>query len=141
MGEQIIKALGILVGFAWEQCFDTSVAAISSRLPSPATLKLLFAVFVFVVHVPAWKWWILPMDVCFGWKNPALAGIQNQDDLKRFMEQLQKDFDEKIKEEEKREDIEDVKDDAKLHREGRDDIQRVYLRADSKRHVDSERQL
>merc|ERR1719329_293709 len=33
--EQIIKALGILVGFAWEQCFDTSVAAISSRLPNP----------------------------------------------------------------------------------------------------------
>merc|ERR1719329_1724228 len=130
--EQIIKALGILVGFAWEQCFDASVSAISSRLPMPTEVKLVFAAFVFVVLVPAWKWWILPMDVCWGWKNPALVHIRNEEDLNSFIERLKKDFAEKRSEEDEHEEIEAVKEEAQLHNEGRDEVAVVRMQRGSR---------
>eukprot|EP00418_Pyrodinium_bahamense_P027119 CAMPEP_0179148382 /NCGR_PEP_ID=MMETSP0796-20121207/71805_1 /TAXON_ID=73915 /ORGANISM="Pyrodinium bahamense, Strain pbaha01" /LENGTH=78 /DNA_ID=CAMNT_0020849099 /DNA_START=1 /DNA_END=233 /DNA_ORIENTATION=- len=38
----VVLGLGILIGFAWERCFDVAVASITARVHfvSPATSKL-----------------------------------------------------------------------------------------------------
>jgi len=65
---QIIKAIGILVGFGWEQCFDQAVESISSALPQPHLSKMILALLCVTVIVPAWKWYLLPMAIQEGWK-------------------------------------------------------------------------
>jgi len=65
---QIIKAIGILVGFGWEQCFDEAVESISAVMPQPHVAKMFLALFCVAVIVPAWKWYLLPMAIQEGWK-------------------------------------------------------------------------
>jgi hypothetical protein len=65
----IIKALGILVGFSWEQCFDEAVASIASRTESPHAVKAFLALSCALVIVPAYKMYTLPMAVLDGWKH------------------------------------------------------------------------
>lgn len=77
----IISALGMLVGFSWERCFDAALGGLSTRgqgdgyeganaamsrhhlglgsVP-PAVCNLLMAVGLAVLVLPAWKWYILP---------------------------------------------------------------------------------
>eukprot|EP00418_Pyrodinium_bahamense_P094336 CAMPEP_0179037912 /NCGR_PEP_ID=MMETSP0796-20121207/14367_1 /TAXON_ID=73915 /ORGANISM="Pyrodinium bahamense, Strain pbaha01" /LENGTH=535 /DNA_ID=CAMNT_0020734223 /DNA_START=9 /DNA_END=1616 /DNA_ORIENTATION=+ len=57
----IVLGLGILIGFAWERCFDIAVVSITSRVHfiSPATSKLGMAVVLAAVVVPAWRMHIL----------------------------------------------------------------------------------
>lgn len=57
----VINALGILVGFAWEHCFDGSVASVSERTPesSRALLQLLMGCLVCLLVLPAWRRHIL----------------------------------------------------------------------------------
>lgn len=59
---QLIDALGILIGFAWEKSFDAAVVGISSRvhaLPACVT-KLLLSILICGTVIPAWRWYILP---------------------------------------------------------------------------------
>jgi len=65
---QIIGGIGILVGFAWEQCFDVAVASMASVSPDPHLAKAVLAVFCVGIIVPAWRWYLLPMVVQGGWK-------------------------------------------------------------------------
>merc|ERR1719161_662306 len=65
---QIIGGIAILVGFAWEQCFDVAVASLSSVMPAPHLMKFILAVFCVAIIVPAWFWFLLPMAVRKGWK-------------------------------------------------------------------------
>jgi len=55
----IIKALAILVGFSWEQSFDAGTQVVSELVAGPAyyqaCFKLLLAVFVAVIMIPAWR--------------------------------------------------------------------------------------
>jgi len=64
---KIIAAFGILVGFAWEQCFDTAVASLASRTSNPMVMKLVLAIFCVFLVVPAWRYYMLPMVVQKGW--------------------------------------------------------------------------
>ena len=67
--KQLIGALGILVGFSWEQAFDASVAAVSEGMPlSPSLTKVVLAVLSCSVIMPAWKRYLLPMSVFHGWR-------------------------------------------------------------------------
>merc|ERR1719379_1263572 len=59
--KELIGAIGILVGFGWEQCFDQAVDCLSSALPHPHLSKLLLALFCVGIVVPAWRWYLLPM--------------------------------------------------------------------------------
>jgi len=66
--EQVIAALGTLVGFGWEQCFDQAVESLSDVMPMPHVSKLLLGLFCVIIIVPAWKWYVLPMSEAAGWK-------------------------------------------------------------------------
>jgi len=63
-----IKAIGVLVGFSWEQCFDEATACLSSVVRFPHTTKTALAVFCGLIIVPAWRIYILPMARQEGWK-------------------------------------------------------------------------
>jgi len=60
---ELIKALGILIGFAWEKSFDASVESVSDEAahycPEPVT-KLIMSLIICVTVIPAWRWYILP---------------------------------------------------------------------------------
>jgi hypothetical protein len=67
----VILAIGILVGFAWEQCFDQAVASIASRTTSVwgrHLVKALLALMCVGVLVPAYKRFLLPMQLLQGYK-------------------------------------------------------------------------
>jgi len=63
-----IETIGVLVGFAWEQCFDRSVEAIASTSTSPHLVRFLLAFFSVCLVAPAWKFYLLPMAYQDGWK-------------------------------------------------------------------------
>lgn len=66
--EEIIDALGILIGFSWEQSFDQAVDSISEtlkadlKMPTPISRLLMSAALVAIVF-PAWKNYILPQEL------------------------------------------------------------------------------
>mmetsp|Transcript_13229 Transcript_13229/g.29402 ORF Transcript_13229/g.29402 Transcript_13229/m.29402 type:complete len:619 (+) Transcript_13229:71-1927(+) len=65
---QVIGAIGVQIGFAWEQCFDTALAAVSSRAVNPSNAKFCISLFCCFLMIPAWKKHILPMVFDDGWR-------------------------------------------------------------------------
>lgn len=65
---QIIGVMGMLIGFAWEQTFDASEAALSTIMPAPHLSKLGLAVLSVGILIPAWRYYLLPMSEAHGWK-------------------------------------------------------------------------
>eukprot|EP00930_Biecheleria_cincta_P018395 TRINITY_DN14346_c0_g1_i2.p1 TRINITY_DN14346_c0_g1~~TRINITY_DN14346_c0_g1_i2.p1 ORF type:complete len:726 (-),score=152.06 TRINITY_DN14346_c0_g1_i2:71-2218(-) len=101
--KQLIKAIGLLVGFGWEQCFDQAIVSLSSACPYKHSAKLVLGLFCVSVIVPAWKWYILPMAVKEGWKfgffiddEDKFAGVI--DHLHATRESMQKIDEQKFKE-------------------------------------------
>jgi len=64
----LMANMGILIGFAWEQTFDASEAALAEVMPSPHISKLVLAIFSVAILIPAWRYHILPMVLLHGWK-------------------------------------------------------------------------
>merc|ERR1719272_2667250 len=71
----IMSAMGLLIGFSWEQCFDASVGAIAAttadssiKIVNPHTTKLALTIFCAGLLVPAWKWYMLPFIIAKGWE-------------------------------------------------------------------------
>jgi len=67
----IMTAFSLLVGFAWEQCFDQSVDSLAAVAKPPLnqhSAKLFLSVFCASLLVPAWKAYILPFIVAKGWR-------------------------------------------------------------------------
>lgn len=62
--EKMITALGILIGFSWEQCFDTAVTVIAEgqHVLNPAISKLLMSILLVLIVFPAWRGYILPTE-------------------------------------------------------------------------------
>merc|ERR1712176_1023910 len=57
--QEIITALGILVGFSWEHCFEGSVGAVASLTDHPRITKLVLGCLVTILVVPAWRRYVL----------------------------------------------------------------------------------
>eukprot|EP00933_Yihiella_yeosuensis_P080700 TRINITY_DN94167_c0_g1_i1.p1 TRINITY_DN94167_c0_g1~~TRINITY_DN94167_c0_g1_i1.p1 ORF type:complete len:717 (-),score=128.34 TRINITY_DN94167_c0_g1_i1:157-2307(-) len=61
--QSVVNALGVLIGFSWEKCFDSAVdntAEKESHILPAALTKLVLAVVLAVIICPAWRWYILP---------------------------------------------------------------------------------
>jgi len=65
---QTISRMGILVGFAWEQCFSESVLSIAAQCGNPHISKMVLALFSVALVAPAWKFYLLPMAHHGGWQ-------------------------------------------------------------------------
>jgi hypothetical protein len=70
----IISSMGLLIGFSWEQCFDTSVDILAERthrsgfaLVNPHSAKLSLTAFCAGLLVPAWYFYMLPFIIEKGW--------------------------------------------------------------------------
>jgi len=63
LGKRVMKtvntALGILVGFSWEHCFDGAVEAVATLGHSRIIMKDVLCLMVVLVVVPAWRKYIL----------------------------------------------------------------------------------
>eukprot|EP00425_Heterocapsa_triquetra_P039720 CAMPEP_0195074700 /NCGR_PEP_ID=MMETSP0448-20130528/17741_1 /TAXON_ID=66468 /ORGANISM="Heterocapsa triquestra, Strain CCMP 448" /LENGTH=603 /DNA_ID=CAMNT_0040106989 /DNA_START=61 /DNA_END=1869 /DNA_ORIENTATION=- len=59
----LVGALGILVGFSWEDCFDVAVANVAAKVDfiPDAITKLLLSLVLSALVLPAWRWYILPV--------------------------------------------------------------------------------
>lgn len=61
-----IRACGVLIGFSWENSFETAVGGVVDGLPLPApVVKLLMALVLASMVIPAWKWYILEKALPF----------------------------------------------------------------------------
>lgn len=70
----IMSAMGILIGFGWEQCFDASVDQIAEEtnqskigFVNPHTAKASLTLFCCALLIPAWKRYMIPYMVAEGW--------------------------------------------------------------------------
>merc|ERR1712070_1232844 len=70
----IMSAMGLLIGFDWEQCFDESVLMIAEQtersgfILNEHSTRFLLTLFCACLLVPAWKMYILPYIVVNGWQ-------------------------------------------------------------------------
>ncbi|CAK8992971.1 Hypothetical protein SCF082_LOCUS3299 [Durusdinium trenchii] len=63
--EKMITGLGILIGFSWEQSFDTAVDVVAEGLRHdcpPTISKMLMSICLVVIVFPAWRIYILPTE-------------------------------------------------------------------------------
>jgi len=63
--EKLITALGILIGFSWEQCFDTAVDVVSEGFEEtcpPIVTKLVMSIMLVAIVFPAWRLYILKTE-------------------------------------------------------------------------------
>jgi len=62
--EEIILALSVLVGFSWEQSFDTAVSVLAEDIAMPkAWSKLAMSLVLVAIVFPAWRFYILPREL------------------------------------------------------------------------------
>lgn len=64
--DEVMLALCMLVGFSWEQSFDTAVGVVANSLKSdvpPALAKLVMSLILVAVVFPAWRFFILPKEL------------------------------------------------------------------------------
>jgi hypothetical protein len=92
----VINAIGIVVGFSWEQSFDAAVAALGSNTPCPVVTKQLMAIACAMLVIPAWKVYMLPVLVHEGWRYGFIAkhatqylDDEDKESLKHYFEQLE----------------------------------------------------
>lgn len=88
---QVIKAMSLFIGFAWEQTFDESVDALASKFASPAIAKLVIGTLCIVIVFVAWKWYILPTVVQQGWKLGYTEGKGALMASLKFLKETEKD--------------------------------------------------
>lgn len=65
----IIYAIGILVGFAWEQSFDGGLEVLAEKCPYPVLAELGMTLLVSLIVVYPWRKYILPKEIelSVGW--------------------------------------------------------------------------
>lgn len=90
----LMATCALLIGFAWEQSFDTSVDALAGqtkdsafRVVNPHSAKLALSVFCASLLIPAWKWHMLPYIVAEGWKFEQVLKVS---DVERVLDTFMK---------------------------------------------------
>merc|ERR1712129_455604 len=83
--EEIILALSVLVGFAWEQSFDTAVSILASSIANEvpqSVSKLAMSLSLVAIVFPAWRIYILPKELDFAEEESEHG--QKKKKLKQF---------------------------------------------------------
>eukprot|EP00747_Dinoflagellata_sp_TGD_P149316 gnl/TRDRNA2_/TRDRNA2_177001_c2_seq8.p1 gnl/TRDRNA2_/TRDRNA2_177001_c2~~gnl/TRDRNA2_/TRDRNA2_177001_c2_seq8.p1 ORF type:complete len:633 (+),score=160.33 gnl/TRDRNA2_/TRDRNA2_177001_c2_seq8:40-1938(+) len=88
----IINALGILVGFSWEQSFDDAVECVAALTPNPIAGEMVLAIMVVIVVIEPWRRYILKTVI-----------ILEEEREKHEEEEKEKDDEDKQEEEEEEE--------------------------------------
>jgi len=88
----LMEAMAILIGFAWEQCFDASVDQIAQKTNemdidglNQHSVKFFLTLFCCILLIPAWKMYMIPFMVAEGWKYDFPLRIE---DVHRVAEQM-----------------------------------------------------
>lgn len=63
--QMLVNALGILIGFSWEHCFDGSVGAIASRFSNKVAAKFFMGLVIAFVIIPVWRNHILTKELSY----------------------------------------------------------------------------
>jgi len=62
----IIKSLGVLVGFSWEQSFHLGAEVLAELTPNPAVCHICIAIFVGIMVITPWRRYILATTIRLG---------------------------------------------------------------------------
>jgi len=57
--QSVITTLSLLVGFAWQRCFQEAVKSVADLSPKPYLMELMVSLIVVIIVVPAWQRYIL----------------------------------------------------------------------------------
>jgi len=57
--QSVISTLSLLVGFAWQRCFQEAVKSVAVLSPRPYLMELVVSLIVVILVVPAWQRYIL----------------------------------------------------------------------------------
>jgi len=57
--QSVISVLSLLVGFAWQRCFQEAVKSVADMSPRPYLMELAVSLIVVIIVVPAWQRYIL----------------------------------------------------------------------------------
>eukprot|EP00927_Polykrikos_kofoidii_P017750 TRINITY_DN1810_c1_g1_i3.p1 TRINITY_DN1810_c1_g1~~TRINITY_DN1810_c1_g1_i3.p1 ORF type:complete len:595 (-),score=95.71 TRINITY_DN1810_c1_g1_i3:159-1943(-) len=68
--KRIIGAVGVAIGFGWEQCFDKAGEVLAESLHGHGAVffKVGFGIVMASILIPAWRFYILPMSLWDGWR-------------------------------------------------------------------------
>eukprot|EP00812_Abedinium_dasypus_P000092 NODE_1011_length_1269_cov_325.932455.p2 GENE.NODE_1011_length_1269_cov_325.932455~~NODE_1011_length_1269_cov_325.932455.p2 ORF type:complete len:212 (-),score=53.76 NODE_1011_length_1269_cov_325.932455:619-1218(-) len=79
----IITALGVLVGFAWEQSFDGGLEIVSELTPHPIKTELMLAIFVAAIVIEPWRRYILKQVLHHmkAWEERNAMNEEGEEDL------------------------------------------------------------
>lgn len=83
---QTITAIGILIGFAWDQCFLESAAVVASRSINPHVCRIVLALMSAALVTPAWKWYLIPMAHQKGCLFGFVPGVANVRAAREFLD-------------------------------------------------------
>lgn len=94
---KIIDAIGILIGFAWEQSFDKTMGTVVGVMNMGVWGQVILTVGVLVVIAPAWMRFVIPMKQEFGYRygfiTRALAaraenGFEDEEEYKGNLQRM-----------------------------------------------------
>lgn len=104
----LMEAMALLIGFAWEQCFDTSVDALAEKSDgltddfpfiNSHTTKMFLSLFCACLLVPAWKWYIIPFMLAKGWKFGYAFNFEQLAEVAKQMIEADDEEEEEVEEE------------------------------------------
>lgn len=94
---KLISAVGVLIGFAWEQSFDTEMESVTEVIDLGICGELAVVAAIILVIVPAWVQYILPMQMEHGYRfgiiprkiaDRARYGFEAEDEYKGDVKRL-----------------------------------------------------
>eukprot|EP00929_Paragymnodinium_shiwhaense_P002526 TRINITY_DN1027_c0_g2_i1.p1 TRINITY_DN1027_c0_g2~~TRINITY_DN1027_c0_g2_i1.p1 ORF type:complete len:832 (+),score=265.97 TRINITY_DN1027_c0_g2_i1:88-2583(+) len=62
---KIISALAVLIGFAWEHCFDKATEVLTEQMPFKPSCypRFVLVCIIGMIVIPAWRWYIVPLTI------------------------------------------------------------------------------
>jgi len=93
---KVITALSVLIGFAWEHCFDKATEVLAEKMPVNPNCypKMGLAVVIGFIVIPAWRWYIVPL--CIQLKEEAEEKEEEQMKELELQKDAEREADEQV---------------------------------------------